>query len=61
MGRPLPHPIPISVPIFGTPIHAPKTVTKFCMVIKLDVSKIFTGSTTLPVLAKIFGDTAHEC
>jgi len=27
------------------------------MAIKLDVRKIFTGSTTLPALAKMFGDT----
>jgi len=33
------------------------TATKFCMVIKLDEGKIFTGSTAPLALAKIFRDT----
>ena len=34
---------------------ARETATTLCMVIKLDVGKIFTWSTTLPTLAKRFG------
>jgi len=42
----------------STCVHrAWKTATKFCLVIKLNVRKIFTGSTMPPSLAKIFGDT----
>ena len=33
------------------------TATKFRMVIKLDVRKVFARSTTSHALAKIFGDT----
>jgi len=35
-----------------------ETVTKFCMFIKRDVRKIFTGSST--TTAKIFGDTTAD-
>jgi len=31
------------------------------MVLKLDLREIFTGSTTPPALAKIFGDTNDAC
>jgi len=40
-----------------TPTQQEQIATKFCMVIKLEESKIFTGSTTPTTLAKKFCDT----
>ena len=57
-GSSMPHPKGgrASPKIFGPPtcMHIVwERATKFCMVIKLDERKIFTGSTTPPALAKI--------
>ena len=37
-----------------------RTATKFCIVIKLDVKRIFTGSTAAPTLVKNFGDAIAD-
>jgi len=39
------------------PQQEKRVAIKFCMVIKLDVRKLFRGLTALPALAKIFDDT----